>query len=199
LPSRATVLTNLRNGMGRFRALGRRLVAVFAVPESDAASGKRWSAGFQPSGKAPERYEASFAEDRAEFDRRDGVIETRLEIVVAPGDDAEIRRVSLTNHGSRAREIEVTSYAEIVLAPAAGDAAHPAFSNLFIQTECVPSRDTLLATRRRQAPDEAEIWLAHTVAVDGETIGAWAAEILFLAAAAVTPLRRPGKATLQPY
>ena len=69
----------------------------------DTASGKRWSAGFQPSGRAPERYEVSFSEDRAEFDRRDGVIATSLEVVVAPGDDAEIRRVSLTNHGVRAR------------------------------------------------------------------------------------------------
>jgi cyclic beta-1,2-glucan synthetase len=137
----------------------------------DVASGKRWSAGFQPSGKAPKSYEVSFSEDRAEFNRRDGVIATRFEVVVSPGDDAEIRRVSLTNHGVRAREIEVTSYAEIVLAPAAGDAAHPAFSNLFIQTESIPSRDTLLATRRRQTPEEAEIWLAHTVAVEGETIG----------------------------
>ena len=137
----------------------------------DITSGERWSAGFQPSGEAPESYDVSFAEDRAEFIRRDRAIATRLTVIVSSEDDAEVRRVSLTNNGVGTREIEVTSYAEIVLAPAAGDAAHPAFSNLFIQTESIAERDTLLATRRRRAPEDAEIWLAHVLAVEGETIG----------------------------
>ena len=137
----------------------------------DVASGECWSAGFQPIGATPESYDVSFAEDRAEFIRRDGTIATRLEVIVSSEDDAEIRRVSLTNHGLQTREIEVTSYAEIVLAPAAADAAHPAFSNLFIQTESIAEREALLATRRRQAPQDAEIWLAHVLAVEGQTRG----------------------------
>ncbi|HUX34420.1 MAG TPA: protein ndvB, partial [Gemmatimonadaceae bacterium] len=137
----------------------------------DVATGERWSAGFQPSGQAPERYDVSFTEDRAEFNRRDGAIGTCLEVIVSSEDDAEVRRVSLTNHGVRTREIDVTSYAEVVLAPAAADASHPAFSNLFVETEIVPERDALLATRRRRSPEDAEIWLAHVVAVEGETIG----------------------------
>ncbi len=137
----------------------------------DVATGERWSAGFQPSGAVPESYEVTFTEDRAEFLRRDGALSTRLEVIVSSEDDAEVRRVSLTNHGVRTREVEVTSYAEIVLAPAAGDAAHPAFSNLFVQTERVAELDALLATRRRRSPEDAEIWLAHVVAVEGETIG----------------------------
>jgi len=136
----------------------------------DVSTGERWSAGFQPSGQAPESYDVSFTEDRAEFNRRDGAIGTCLEVIVSSEDDAEVRRVSLTNHGARTREIEVTSYAEVVLAPAAADASHPAFSNLFVQTEIVPERDALLATRRRRSPEEAEIWLAHVIAVEGETI-----------------------------
>ena len=91
----------------------------------DLASGERWSARFQPSGAAPESYDVSFAEDGAEFIRRDRTITTRLEVIVSPEDDAEVRRVSVTNDGPSMREIEVTSYAEIVLAPAAADAAHP--------------------------------------------------------------------------
>ncbi len=137
----------------------------------DVASGERWSAAFQPSGEEPESYDVSFTEDRAEFIRRDGAIATKLEVMVSSEDDAEVRRVSLTNHGARTREIEVTSYAEIVLAPPASDASHPAFSNLFVQTEIVSGRNTLLATRRQRKPDDAEIWLAHVLAVEGETIG----------------------------
>ncbi|MEO7102133.1 MAG: glycosyl hydrolase family 65 protein [Gemmatimonadaceae bacterium] len=137
----------------------------------DVADGKSWSAGFQPSGKAPDRYEVSFAEDRAQIMRQDGLIATLLDVIVSPDDDAEIRRVSLTNHGSRAREIDVTSYAELVLASAATDAGHPAFSNLFVQTEILTDRDTLLATRRRHAHNDPEYWLAHVVAVEGDTVG----------------------------
>ena len=79
-----------------------------------------------------------FSEDHVEIRRRDGAIATTLEVVVSPEDDAEVRRVSISNLGTQTREIELTSYAEIVLAPPAADAAHPAFSNLFVQTEFFP-------------------------------------------------------------
>jgi cyclic beta-1,2-glucan synthetase len=137
----------------------------------DVASGERWSAGFQPTGEEPESYEVSFGEDRAEIVRRDGTLETRLDVIVPSEDDAEVRRVSITNHGARSREVEVTSYAEIVLAPAGTDASHPAFSNLFVETECVSERSTLLATRRPRSPEDSPVWLAHILAVEGETIG----------------------------
>ena len=76
----------------------------------------------------------TFALDRAMFRRVDGEIETRTEIVVSPEDDVELRRVSITNHSLRARNLELTSYAEVVLAPGDADLAHPAFSNLFVET-----------------------------------------------------------------
>jgi cyclic beta-1,2-glucan synthetase len=137
----------------------------------DTRSGDVWSAGFQPSGVEPDSYEVTFLEDRAEIQRRDGNLLTRLEVLVSPEDDAEIRRVTLTNLDSEAREIEVTSYAELVLAPPRDDAAHPAFSNLFVQTEAVAELDTLLATRRTRAPDEPRVWAAHVVSVEGTSTG----------------------------
>ncbi|RPH53975.1 MAG: phosphorylase, partial [Acidobacteria bacterium] len=93
------------------------------------------------------------------------------ELVVSPEDDAEVRRVSITNLGARTREIELTSYAEIVLAPPAADAAHPAFSNLFVQTEFVPELRALLATRRPRLHGEPQVWAAHVVVAEGETVG----------------------------
>ena len=137
----------------------------------DARSGRAWSAGYQPSGVEPDSYEARFYEDRAEIVRRDGTITTTLDVAVSPEDDAEVRRVSLSNLGTRVREIELTSYAEVVLAPAAADAAHPAFSKLFVQTEFVPGVGALLATRRRRSPTEPEVWAAHLAVVEGETVG----------------------------
>jgi cyclic beta-1,2-glucan synthetase len=137
----------------------------------DTRSGETWSAGYQPSGVEPDSYEVEFAEDRVEIVRRDGTITTALELAVSAESDAEVRRVSVSNLGSRAREIELTSYAEIVLAPPATDAAHPAFSKLFVHTEFVGDVGALLATRRRRAPAEPEVWAAHLAVVEGESVG----------------------------
>ena len=134
----------------------------------DVDSGAVWSAGFQPSGARPDNYEVTFSEDRAEIMRRDGTLTTKLDIVVSPEEDGEVRRVSISNLGARAREIELTSYSEVVLAPPNDDASHPVFSKLFVQTEFVPQLGALLATRRRRSPDEAEVWAAHLAVLEGE-------------------------------
>jgi hypothetical protein len=134
-------------------------------------TGAVWSAGYQPSGNEPDAYEVAFSEDRADIVRRDGTLTTTLEILVSPEDDAEVRRVTLVNGGTETREIEFTSYAEIVLAPPAADAAHPAFSKIFVQTEFVAAASALLATRRPRSPSEAPVWAAHFAVVEGATIG----------------------------
>jgi cyclic beta-1,2-glucan synthetase len=138
----------------------------------DAESGEVWSAGFQPSGTEAEHYDVAYSEDRAKIRQAHRSLIITLEVVVSPEDDAELRRLAVTNLEGRDREIDVTSYAEVVLAPQAADLAHPAFSNLFVETEFVPELGTLLATRRPRSADEPRVWLAHLVAVEGETVGA---------------------------
>jgi cyclic beta-1,2-glucan synthetase len=133
-------------------------------------SGEVWSATYQPRGTRPEGYNVMFAEDRAEFVRYDGPFTTTVDVVVSPEDDAEVRRVSVANAGGAACDIEVTSYAEIVLAPPLADAAHQTFSKMFVQTELLPS-GAILATRRRRSPDEPELWAAHLAVVEGEAVG----------------------------
>jgi cyclic beta-1,2-glucan synthetase len=134
---------------------------------TDAESGETWSAGYQPAGVEPDTYEAVYSEDRVEIHRRDGPVTTGLQILVSTEDDAELRRLSLTNFGVRTREIEITSYAEIVLAPPAADAAHPAFSNLFVQTEFDAATEALLASRRPR-DRESPVWAAHVMTTQGE-------------------------------
>ena len=138
----------------------------------DMRSGDIWSAGLQPSGVDPDAYEVVFNEDRAQFVRRDGTLTTTLEVLVSAEDDGEVRRVSISNSGSRVREIEITSYAELVLAPQAADVAHPAFSNLFIETDHRTDVGALLATRRRRSPSEPEVWAAHLAVIDDDAVGA---------------------------
>jgi cyclic beta-1,2-glucan synthetase len=137
----------------------------------DTENGKVWSAGYQPLEKMPRFYEVAFSEDNAVIKRRDGNIATSTEIIVSPEDDAEIRRVSVTNNSSRVREIEITSYAEIVLVPPLADAAHPAFSNLFIETEFNSAKNSLIAKRRPRAEKDEPVWAVHTIATEGETVG----------------------------
>jgi len=132
----------------------------------DCVSGRIWSATYQPTAVEPDGYQAVVAEDRARITRRDGALTTVLEVIVSPEDDAEIRRLSITNHGTRAREVEITSYSEVVLTELAADLAHPAFSNLFVQTEYVPEVGGVLATRRTRSPDEPVLWVAHVVTGD---------------------------------
>jgi cyclic beta-1,2-glucan synthetase len=137
----------------------------------DLENGALWSAAYQPSGVEPDSYEVNLSEDRAEFNRTDGTITTMLEVLVSPEDDAEVRRISIVNAGNRMRDLEVTSYCEIVLAPPAADAAHPAFSKLFVQTEYVAKVGAILATRRRRSDSEPEVWVAHHAVIEGETLG----------------------------
>ena len=137
----------------------------------DVFNGHVWSAGYQPIGRESEIYEAAFFEDRAEFRRKDGPIRTIMEVLVSPEVDAEVRHLSLTNEGRGVREIELTSYTEVVLSPPAADSAHPAFSKMFVQTEFAAERGALLATRRQREPGQAQVWLAHFSSLEGEAIG----------------------------
>ena len=132
----------------------------------DLESGGFWSSGFQPSGHDADSYEVTFAPDRAVIRRRDEGIETFTEVTVSPEDDAEIRRVSLTNHSREIRELELTSYSEVVLAPHAADLAHPAFSNLFIESTAVPDHDGIICVRRPRA-HEPRLYLGHVLAGRG--------------------------------
>jgi cyclic beta-1,2-glucan synthetase len=137
----------------------------------DTDSRAVWSAGYQPAGDKPGDYTVTFSEDRATFQRRDQEITTTMDVVVSAEDNAEVRRVSLTNNGPDTRRLDVTSYAELVLASAASDNAHPAFSKMFVQTEFLADRGALIATRRKRSPSDPSVWSAHLAVVEGDSLG----------------------------
>ncbi|MGB5742458.1 MAG: glucoamylase family protein, partial [Sedimenticolaceae bacterium] len=143
---------------------------------TEGQSGAAWSTAHQPTLAHGEGYEAIFSEGRAEFRRRDGDFDTHTEIVVSPEDDIELRRVRITNLSAVRRTLEVTSYAEVVLAPDAADTLHPAFSNLFVQTEIVEAQRAILCTRRPRSRDEPVPWMFHLMAVHDAQVGEFAYE-----------------------
>ena len=113
--------------------VGRR--SAFHLPYGSVVGRTVWSPTYQPVCREPDEFETMFELEKVTFRRRDGDFDTQLQVVVSPEDDVEVRRLSITNRGDRPREIEVTSYAEIVLARPEDDLAHPAFGKLFIETE----------------------------------------------------------------
>jgi cyclic beta-1,2-glucan synthetase len=138
----------------------------------DLTNRRLWSAGQQPALHTPDYYDASFSIDRVELKRRDESIETVMEVVVSPELPAEVRRITLTNHGRQACELDVTTYCEAVLATRGADVAHRAFSSMFLETELLPERGAVLVRRRPRSAHESESWLVQVLSADGEGFGA---------------------------
>ncbi|MFZ2100305.1 MAG: glucoamylase family protein, partial [Oricola sp.] len=134
----------------------------------DVRSGAIWSPGAYSADTTTLHQDVFFAEDRAEFIRQDGTLTTVMDVLVSGEDDGEVRRISLTNTGRKPRDIELTSYCEVVLTTPATDNAHPAFAKMFVQTEYLPEFGALVATRRKRAPGESGIWAAHFAVVEGD-------------------------------
>ncbi len=135
----------------------------------DVHTGAVWSAAYQPTAKEPDSYLVEFLAEKAAFERLDHEITTRLEVAVSPGDDAEVRRVSLTNQSDRSREIELTSYVELGLGAIAEDVANPAFGKLFVETEWIAENTALLARRRRRGPHDPALVGFHVLSIHGPT------------------------------
>ncbi|PQJ09144.1 cyclic beta 1-2 glucan synthetase [Flavipsychrobacter stenotrophus] len=126
-----------------------------------------WSNTHQPTLTEAKSYEALFTQGRAEFKRFDHHIETHTEVVVSPEDDIELRRIKITNRSRRRRTLEITSYAEVVLNVPAADEIHPAFSNLFVQTELQQEKHAILCSRRPRSADQHPSWMCHLVKLRG--------------------------------
>ena len=133
----------------------------------DMDTGEYWSNTHQPTIKKVLNYEAAFSQGRVDFHNVKNDIETHTEIVISPEDDIEMRRLAITNRSDNNRTIELTSYAEVVLAPSLSEAMQPAFSNLFIQTEILPAQQAIICTRRPRAVDEATPWMFHSMTIHG--------------------------------
>ncbi|MFZ3130691.1 MAG: glucoamylase family protein, partial [Desulfosporosinus sp.] len=173
----SVMLTNAGSGFSRFQEISLSRWREDVTQDAwgmyfyiqNLNSGEVWAATHHPCRNSGEDYKVTYAPDRVEFSRKDGNITTRTEVVVSPEDQAEVRRISLTNHSKYYRTVEVTSYFEVVLARFSEDLAHPAFGNLFIQTEF--KHEALLASRRPRSEKQSRLWLMHTVATEGEKVG----------------------------
>ncbi len=141
----------------------------------DEDAGRTWSATPLPvRGRAP--CQVRMADDRAVFTREQGPYTTELEYHLSPQSDALVRRLVVRNDRRKAAHLTVTSYAELVLAAARDDDAHPVFSKMFVHTEFLPAQSAIIAMRRRRSPSDPEVWAGHRLVVESGGLGPTAVE-----------------------
>jgi cyclic beta-1,2-glucan synthetase len=134
----------------------------------DLEDGSYWSTSFQPTLQRIENLEVAFSQGRADFRGTHNKLEAHTEIVVSPEDDIEMRRIHIMNKSGKHRKIDITSYAEVVIANAQSDAVHPAFSNLFVQTEIHPQKNAIICSRRPKSENEKSPWMLHMMNIHGK-------------------------------
>ena len=116
-------------------------------------------------------YQARFMADRVQFDAHGDGLAASISVLVSPEDDTELRTVILHNTGRAERVVELVSCFEAVLADPRADEAHPAFSNLFVQTRWEPQWRALLLKRVPRLHGDAQMAVAHFLAeVDADLL-----------------------------
>ncbi|MEO6018072.1 MAG: glucoamylase family protein, partial [Polaromonas sp.] len=142
----------LRDNYGSFfylrQGLRRDVVSLTASP----APGAGWN------------YHARFMADQVQFDARGDGLSATVTVLVSPEDDTELRTVTLHNTGPTEQVLELISCFEAVLADPRADEAHPAFSNLFVQTRWEPQWRALMLTRKPRLHGDPQMAVSHFLA-----------------------------------
>ncbi len=113
----------------------------------DLKTNKIWSNTYAPVYKTPDKYEVVFATDRVKFIREDDHFVTKSEIIVTKKHNAEIRKYTFINNSKEIKELEITSYNEIILNKNIEDINHRTFQNLFIKSWIDEENDALVMWR----------------------------------------------------
>ncbi|QPC88131.1 protein ndvB [Mesorhizobium sp. NBSH29] len=129
----------------------------------DRETGDWWSATAEPKQAPGETLETIFADDKATFVKTVGTLRSEVECIVIAEGNGEGRRIVISNEGPTDRVIEVTSFAELSIAPEITDSAHPAFSKMFVKTEISKDRRAIFATRRKRDHNDPDIAYGHFV------------------------------------
>lgn len=127
----------------------------------DLNSKKYWSTTYEPCRIENTNYEVSFSVDKGKFNNVYENIESSMEVIVSPEDDLDIRKITLKNISDTDKTLEITSYMEIILTTFDADAAHPGFSNLFIETEYDEVHKVLIGKRRSRVKNGKVPYIFH--------------------------------------
>lgn len=128
----------------------------------DLNKGEFWSSAYHPTRKEPNEYQVIFSPNQAEFKRIDGDISTHTVVTLSPDHNMEIRKITLSNLGKESKQIEITSYLEVVGDSHLAELSHPAFNKLFIESEFLEEHSIFLS-KRRSNKKEGNPYIMHMV------------------------------------
>ncbi len=131
----------------------------------DVDSGETCSPTFEPCQKPARKMSTQFALGHSSFSQESDSLQTTMEICISPEADVEFRKFTITNLHHEERALELTTFAELALAPMQADEAHQAFSKLFIETDYDVGHNCLLARKRPRHQQENGLWAYHTMAL----------------------------------
>ena len=109
-------------------------------------------------------YKATFLADRVEFQAKSAELEASTTVLVSPEDDTELRSVTLLNLSAHEITLDLVSCFEAVLADPRADEAHPAFSNLFIDTRWHAPWRALMVMRKPRLQGDPAMAVTHFLA-----------------------------------
>ena len=125
-----------------------------------------WCNTYAPLDVMPESYHVSFASDKISYLRVDEGIETKTEVTVLKDRSAEIRRITFTNNSGQDVDLELTTYGEVVLSPAAEDESHRVFNGMKINSEYDAEHQSLIFSRPGNIGNRH--YMIHRLWIDGD-------------------------------
>ena len=123
-----------------------------------------WCNTYAPLDVMPESYHVSFASDKISYLRVDNGIETKTEVTVLKDRSAELRRITFTNNSGQDVDLEITTYGEVLLAPAAEDENHRVFAGMKVLSEYDSEHEALLFNR--PGTNGSRSYMLHRLWVD---------------------------------
>lgn len=123
-----------------------------------------WCNTFAPLDVKPESYHVSFASDKISYLRVDNGIETKTEVTVLKDRSAELRRITFTNNSGQDVDLELTTYGEVLLAPAEEDENHRVFAGMKVLSEYDAEHEALLFNR--PGANGSRNYMLHSLWVD---------------------------------
>lgn len=134
----------------------------FYIYVRDVEQQHYWSTCHNPVKVKADEYQVIFTNHSAEYIRRDGDIITCTEVTLSSEDNIEVRKVTVKNNSQKEKQIEITSYMELVIDRYDAEASHPAFNKLFIESEYVKENNVLISTRRGGSNNKA-LYFMHMI------------------------------------
>ncbi len=123
-----------------------------------------WCNTYAPLDVMPESYHVSFASDKISYLRVDNGIETKTEVTVLKDRSAELRRITFTNNSGQDVDLEITTYGEVLLAPADEDQNHRVFAGMKVLSEYDAEHEALLFNR--SGANGSRSYMLHSLWVD---------------------------------